>query len=156
MKYSFFVIFILAFVNSSFAQISNDDSANNNNVTINKDPRLDILAKKETEFNQAAALNVKAARGYRLMLLNTSDRALAIRLRSLLLQHFPEQKVYMSFQPPYIKVKFGDFAEKADADDYKTKIADAKLVPGNIYIVPDIIEVKPDKSKENTTNQPAN
>jgi len=76
---------------------------------------------------------------------------LAMKVRAKLLQNFPEQKVYMSFQPPYIKVKFGDFLEKDDADNYKTEIANAKIVSGNIYIVPDLIEVKPDKSKDNTT-----
>jgi hypothetical protein len=142
MKYLLFILFFFSAASFSFAQ-SNEDSVRNSNITISKDPRLDALAKKENEFNQAAALNVKAARGYRLMLLNTNDRALAIKIRSQLLQHFPEQKVYMSFQPPYIKLKFGDFEEKADADEYKTEISEAKIVPGNIYVVPDIIEVKP-------------
>jgi len=66
------------------------------------------------------------------------------------LQNFPEQKVYMTFQPPYIKVKFGDFLEKDDADRYKTEIANDKIVTTNIYIVSEMVEIKPDKSKDNT------
>ena len=80
------------------------------------------------------------------MLLNTNNKDAAIKLRSQLLQNFPEQKVYMSFQPPFIKVKFGDFLDKDEAEDYKTQIADAKLVSGNIYVVPDLVEIKQDKT----------
>jgi hypothetical protein len=135
-----------------FAQAATDSTASNN-VIINKDPRLDIIAKKEADFNDANGVlfGGKVARGYRLMLLNTNDRALAMKVRAKLLQNFPEQKVYMSFQPPYIKLKFGDFLEKDDADDYKTQIANAKIITGNIYIVPELVEVKPDKTKDSST-----
>jgi SPOR domain len=117
-------------------------------VIVFKDSRLDILAKLEAEFNEALALGAKAAKGYRLMVLSTNDRTQAMNLRTRLLQLFPEQKVYMSFQPPHIKLKFGNFLEKAEADQYKKEITDNKLVTTNIYLVPEIIEIKPDKNKE--------
>ena len=117
-------------------------------VTVYKDSRLDILAKKEAEFNEALAWGSKSAKGYRLMVLSTNDREKAMNLRARLLQRFPEQKVYMSFQPPYIKLKFGNFLEKSEADQYKKDILDNKMVTTNIYLVPEIIEVKPDKNKE--------
>lgn len=117
-------------------------------VTVYKDNRLDILAKKEAEFNEALAMGPKSARGYRLMVLSTNDRAQAMNLRARLLQRFPEQKVYMSFQPPYIKLKFGNFLEKTEADQYKKDIINNKLVITNIYLVPEIIEIKSDKNKE--------
>lgn len=117
-------------------------------VRVFKDSRLDILAKKEAEFNELAALGSKSAKGYRLMVLSTNDRTQAMTLRARLLQRFPEQKVYMSFHPPYIKLKFGNFLEKAEADKYKKEIIKNKLVTTNIYLVPEIIEIKPDKNKE--------
>src|SRR5450432_3328854 len=117
-------------------------------VTVFKDSRLDALAKIEADFNDALALGSKAAKGYRLMVLSTNDRAQAMNLRARLLQRFPEQRVYMSFQPPYIKLKFGNFLEKAEADQYKKEITDNKMVTTNIYLVPEIIEIKPDKNKE--------
>ena len=52
----------------------------------------------------------------------------------------------MSFQPPYIKLKFGDFLDKDEADKYKTEITDEKIVTTNIYILPELVEVKPDKN----------
>ena len=124
------------------------DSTESNAIVINKDPRLNTLSKNEAQINDAngVLLGAKAARGYRLMLLNTNNKDVAIKLRAQLLQNFPEQKVYMSFQPPYIKVKFGDFLDKDEAEDYKTQIANDKIVSGNIYIVPDLVELKQDKA----------
>jgi hypothetical protein len=109
-------------------------------LTVNKDPRLNVLAKNEANFNASAS---KSTRGYRLMVLNTNNRSLAMSLRSKLLQHYPDQKVYMSFQPPYIKLKFGDFANEDDANRYKDELLKTKLIVGNIYVVPEIIEVTP-------------
>lgn len=126
----------------------NDSTQSFGKVTVFKDSRLDILAKKEAEFNEALAVSPKSARGYRLMVLSTNDRAQAMNLRAKLLQRFPEQKVYMSFQPPYIKLKFGNFLERAEADQYKKDIINNKLVITNIYLVPETIEIKPDKNKE--------
>ena len=127
---------------------SKDTTVASGKITVVKDSRLDILAKQEAEFNEALALGPKAAKGYRLMVLSTNDRAQAMNLRARLLQRFPEQKVYMSFQPPYIKLKFGNFLEKTEADQYKKEIVENKLVTTNIYLVPEIIEIKPDKNKE--------
>lgn len=123
-------------------------------VTIIKDSRLNELAKKELAFNEALAAAPKTARGYRLKLLSTNDRTLAMKLRTQLLQRFPEQKVYMSFQPPYIQLKFGNFLDKEEAENYKDEIIRYKLVTSNIYLVPETIEIKADKNKdkENSSN----
>ena len=118
-------------------------------VTIIKDSRLDELAKIEAAFNEDMAAKAKTtARGYRLMLLSTNDRILAMKVRTQLLQRYPEQKVYMSFQPPYIKLKFGNFLDKEEAEDYRNEILKNKLVTSNIYLSAETIEVKPDKNKD--------
>ena len=117
-------------------------------VTVIKDARLDILAKKEAEFNEIIANGPRTTQGYRLMILSTNDRTMAMNVRSQLLQRYPDQKVYMSFQPPYIKLKFGNFLEKAEADDYRKEMVRSKLVSSNIYLVPELIEIKGDKLKD--------
>ena len=118
-------------------------------VTIIKDSRLDELAKIEAAFNEDMAAKAKTtAKGYRLMLLSTNDRILAMKVRTQLLQRYPEQKVYMSFQPPYIKLKFGNFLDKEEAEDYRNEILKSKLVTSNIYLSAETIEVKPDKNKD--------
>ena len=151
--YSFLISAL--FLIPAFAQ-NNDpqDTIIEGKVTIYKDSRLNILAKKEAAFNEANgySLGPRSAKGYRLMLLSTNDRPAAMKLRAQLLQRFPEQKVYMSFQPPYIKLRFGNFVDKADADKYKKEITRTKLVTNNIYLLNETIEVKPDKDKEKETN----
>ena len=124
-------------------------------VTVIKDARLDVLAKKEAEFNDQKLLpnGTYAVKGFRLMLLSTYDRAMAMKVRTQLLQHFPDQKIYMSFQAPYLKLKFGNFMDKDEADKYKNEITKLKLISTNIYIVPEMVEVKADMLNKDKDNQ---
>ena len=122
------------------------DSLSRGTVTYTKDPRIDELGQKMSEFNEAIANSLaRSAKGYRLMLLSTSDRSEALALRSRLIQLFPDQKVYMIFQSPYIKLKFGNYLDKNEAEKMKKHLNDSNIVTGNIYVVPETIEVKPEK-----------
>lgn len=155
MKKIFSFILCSLFVACAMAQVTSaTDTASQGKITVYKDVRLDILAKKEAAFNEANgySLGPRSAKGYRLMLLSTSDRNAAMRVRAKLLERFPEQKVYMSFQPPYIKLRFGNFLEKEDAEKYKKEIIRSKLVTNNIYTLPETIEIKPDKDKDSSSN----
>ncbi len=131
-------------------QINEPDSfAVGNVVLVEKDNRITILEKKLAEYNAAVVYkNTRTAKGYRLMLLSTSDRNTAITLRSRLLQSFPDQNVYMSFQSPFIKLKFGNFLDKAEALKYQKQILAMGLVNGNIYVLPETIEVRPEKQEK--------
>ena len=127
---------------------SSTDSNAAGTITVVKDPRLDELAKKEAEFNVQMTVAPKTARGYRLLLLSTNDRPMAMKVRTTLLQRYPDQKVYMSFLPPNIKLKFGNYIDRSEAENMKKEILREKLVTSNIYIVPETIEIKPEKPKE--------
>lgn len=135
------------FVVVVLAQSGTVDSITKPTITITKDDRIDILGKKMAEYNESLANKIRLEKGYRLMLLSTTDRAEAIQVRSKLLQQYPDQNVYMTFQSPYIKLKFGDFLDKEEADRMKKEIGEAKIVSGNIYVVPEMVEVKPVKAK---------
>jgi hypothetical protein len=141
------LVLILSIASAS-AQTAKTDSVVGGLVTVNKDPRLDLLGKKVAEFNEAAANGLKAAKGYRLLVLSSNDRDFAMKVRAQLLQKFPEQKVYMTFQAPYIKLKFGNFTDKEEAEKYRKMLNTGKIVTTNIYLVPEMVEVKPDKYKE--------
>lgn len=138
-----FIFLILS--SAVFAQNTAADTSKPQKVTVTKDPRLDILAKVETEFNQMAS---RFTMGYRLFLLKTDNRDYAMKVRSYLLQTFPEEKVFMSYQSPFIKMKFGDFVDRKDAERYRDMIIKGRVVTGNIYVVPETVELKPDKLKE--------
>ena len=143
---AFFLLLPAFFSITTYAQ---DTSSQVSKVTVYKDNRLDDLIKKETEINEAyARLLGRSAKGYRLMILSTNDRALAMNVRSELLRNFPDQKVYMIFQQPYIKLKFGDFLERDEAVKYKAEIIKSKLITNNIYLVSEKIELKTDKNKD--------
>ena len=142
-----FLLFATTFATAQ-NHVPGDSALPEKRVFIIKDSRIDLLAKKEAEFNEAMANGPRTTRGFRLMVLSTNDRTMAMNLRSQLLQRYPEQKVYMSFQPPYIKLKFGNFLDKSEADQYRKEIVRSNLVSNNIYVVPEMIEIRGDKNKD--------
>jgi hypothetical protein len=149
MRKTIVLFFVSLVVLAANAQTPVADTATTGKITVNKDPRLEILAKQEAEINKATVgLGTKAAKGYRLLVVNSNDRSYAMKVRAALLQRFPEEKVYMSFQAPFIKLKFGNFVEKEDAEKYRKMLASSRIVTTNIYLVPEIVEVKVDKNKE--------
>lgn len=151
MKIIVFLLFLSLAGKSGFAQTNTTDSLPQGTVTVIKDNRLDVLARKELAYNESLNSGLRSGKGYRLMLLSTNDRAIAMNLRSKLLQYYPDQKVYMTFQLPYIKVKFGNFPEKEEADRIKKEILKNKMVTSTIYVVQELIEIKPDANKEKET-----
>lgn len=134
------------------AQTEVIDTCEGGNITV-VDDRLLILEAAEAKVNKTRGTTDKvereygprAAQGFRLMLMSTSDRTLAMNTRAKLLQRFPEQKVYMAFLAPNIRLKFGNFVTKADADRYKKLIRQAGIVATNMYVIPEVVEVKPSK-----------
>ena len=82
--------------------------------------------------------------GYRLQVLSTNDRDLAMKTKSQLLKQYPDQKTYLFYQSPYVKIRFGNFKTRPEAEQYRKQIS--KMLGGiSIYIVPERIEVKPEK-----------
>ena len=121
------------------------DSISKGSVIVHADYRLQILGRKEAELNGAFAKKMeRSAIGYRLKILSTDDKEMAFKTRTQLLQKFPEQKVYMYFQAPYVKLKFGNFRTKQEAESYKKQIS--KMLGGiSIYLLNERVEVKPEK-----------
>lgn len=114
-------------------------------VVIHKDFRLDILARKEAELNAAVAkASARSGMGYRLQVLSTNDRDHAMKIRTQLLQRYPDQKVYMLYQMPYVKLKFGNFTSKQEAELYKKQVS-RMLGGASVYIISERIEIKPER-----------
>jgi len=138
------ILTCICFFNSSFAQDSYAPAENKpveNKVVVFKDSRLDILARKEAELNTALLkIQARSMQGFRLMILNTSDKDYAFKIRAELLKKFPEQKPYMWFANPYIRIKFGNFKTKEEADVYKKQISQM-LGGATIYYIPETIEL---------------
>ncbi len=155
-KMTFILVTLMFFtVINAKAQVISDTLAYGTAVVI-KDERIDILGKKMAEYNSSLgtvtyANGLTSAKGYRLMVISTNDRPLAMKIRSQLYQMFPDpvqHKLYLSYQLPNMKVKFGNFLDKADAEKAREQILNAKIVTTNIYILPETIEVKLSKEEK--------
>ena len=121
-------------------------------VVTYKDPRLDILGEKMAEINITNnKIAARSASGYRLQVLSTNDRELAMKTKSELLQRFPDQKVYMIFQLPYLKIRFGNFRTMQEANTYKKQIS-LMLGGASVYYISERIEVKPEKEPKEEEN----
>jgi len=147
------IAFFIAFAAGAAAQVKATDSIVGGIITVDKDPRLDLLAKKEAEFNAAAALGPHAEKGYRLLILSSNDNAYAMKVRAQLLQRYPDQKIYMTFQAPYIKLKLGNFVDKGEAEKFRDRVTKDRVVANNVYLVAEIVEVKGDKNKDKDDDQ---
>ncbi|MBU3715316.1 MAG: SPOR domain-containing protein [Ferruginibacter sp.] len=129
-----------------FAQSKFSDTVTfNNNVTLVKDSRIETLENKMTSYSVSIERKPVTISGYRLMVLSSTDRELVMKVRAYLLRTFPDQQVFMYFQSPYIKLKFGSFTSKAEAETYRKQIVAAQLFVGNVYLLPEKIQVSPDK-----------
>ncbi|MEO6539699.1 MAG: hypothetical protein ABIN74_01865 [Ferruginibacter sp.] len=142
MKKLLCLIVVVVVASDLFAQKGSGDTMVTTKVTVNKDYRLDLLAKAEVEINH---MQSRFTKGYRLFVLKSNNRDYAMKVRAYLLQNFPDEKVIMTYQSPFIKMKFGDFVDKSDAEKCKEIILKSGVVTGGIYIVPDTIELKPEK-----------
>ena len=127
---------------NGFGQTTSTDTLANG-IQVTKDARFDALVKKQFEINERAN-KLKDNKGFRIMVLNTNNRDEALKAKSVLLQNFPEQKPYLAYQPPYFKLKFGDFKTKEEANDYQKKLK-PYFPKAGLFVVPDKIEVKLDK-----------
>lgn len=106
-----------------------------------------MLMKKQIEINEVTTRNSRrSAQGYRIQVISTNNRTKAMEAKTRIYQHFPELKAYLMYQSPYFKLKVGNFIEREEAENYLQSIL--TLFPTGVYVVRDIVEVKPEKNTE--------
>jgi hypothetical protein len=116
-------------------------------VIIHKDPRIDLLMKKQAAINTAAKKSAgRTMRGYRLLVTNTSSRDEAIAAKTKIYTYFPDLNVYLTYQSPFFKLKAGNFQTRDDAKRYQQLMN--TIFPKGVFIINDTIEVKPEKEPE--------
>jgi hypothetical protein len=131
-------IFLLIGSINAFSQSDSDG------VVVHKDPRIDMLVRKQIEINEYTTRNARRfVQGYRILVTSTDNRSKALEAKSKIYQSFPELKAYLMYQAPYFKLKVGDFKDRKEAEIY---LKDIKYYfPTGVYIIRDIVEVKPEK-----------
>lgn len=138
-----FTILSLFFIFSGFSQTTATSTA----VVVHKDPRIDLLVKKQASINTATKkAYARTMRGYRLMVMNTNKRDEAISAKTKVYTYFPELKAYLVYQSPFFRLKAGNFQTREEAERYRKQMA--PLFTKGVYIVNDTIEVKGEKTDE--------
>jgi hypothetical protein len=112
-------------------------------IIVHKDPRIDALTAKQIAINKVTIHMTSNGlfKGYRLQVLNTRSRDEAFKTKAMLLENFPNQKVYILYQAPYFKVRAGNFINRADAENFSNDIRGYLSQP--VYIVNDLVEYIP-------------
>lgn len=135
---------LVLFVSISLSSLAQTDS---NNIVVHKDPRIDLLVKKQIEINEFTTRNSRrSAQGFRIQVISTNNRTKALEAKTKIYQRFPELKTYLMYQSPFFKLKVGNFLDRQDAENFLQDIM--QLFPTGVYVVRDIVEVKPEKSSE--------
>ncbi len=110
---------------------------------IYRDPRVDSLIKKQIQINEETTRDSRRnIPGFRIQVASSNDRNLVFNIKTKIYQLYPELKPYLIYQPPNYKLKVGNFKTPEEADPYLQKLM--QNFPSGVYLVPDIIEVKPD------------
>lgn len=145
----FFTIAVIIIANNCLAQKDSSwsPSTDSNTVIVHKDHRLDLLVKKQADINDVTSRDGRRTdKGFRLMIISTSNREEALAAKTKVYTYFPELKAYLWHQSPYYKVKAGNFKDRKDAEAFQRRLN--TYFPKGVFIMKDIIEVKP--SKNNT------
>lgn len=159
----FLLISHLAF--SQVEEVITDSIPVQENVVIYKDARLDLLERRPAKLDfeekvkneekerlgvvskpivsasgkKKVTGSIYTTKGFRIVIYNGSDRALAMDAKNKFSKTFGSQRSYMSYNVPSYKIKVGDFEEKKEATAFLRRVS--SLFPSS-FIVPDIITVK--------------
>jgi hypothetical protein len=134
-------------IKNGTAQDSNTQIDTSGMVVVHKDPRLDLLVKKQIQINEETSrMARRSMKGYRLMVINTNKRDEAILAKTQVYTYFPELKAYLLYQSPFFKLKAGNFKTRDEADEYRKRLN--VFFPKGVFIMNDVIEIKPEQNEE--------
>lgn len=106
----------------------------NNQITIDADPRIDSLMIQQTKINKQK----DGVSGFRIQIKNTATLKDANALRARFSRDFPELKSYLTYNAPYYKIRIGDYLTKMEAQkdltEIKKKYRGAYPVPCSISL----------------------
>ncbi len=148
----FYLLLAVFFITApSFAQVDSITTRSfewdSNTVIVHKDSRIDLLVKKQAVINEVSTRDGrKTDKGFRLMIISTNNREEALAAKTKVYTYFPELKAYLWYQSPYFRVKAGNFKDRKDAEAYQRRMN--TYFPRGVFIMKDIIEVKPGKDQD--------
>jgi len=136
--YKLLLIVTLFIAQGALAQT---DSTALTTVAVVKDPRVDKLILKQIEINAETSKETrKNMPGFRIQVINTTDRSKVFAAKAKVYQEFPDLKPYLLYQAPNYKLKVGNFKTQEEAEEMQKQLE--RLFPSGTYVIRDIIEVK--------------
>lgn len=131
------VLFIVLLVVGQRVSAQTDSGS----VVVVKDPRVDLLMKKQIEINEETSKETRRNMpGFRVQVMNTPDRTKVFAAKAKVYQEFPDLKPYLLYQAPNYKLKVGNFRTQEEAEEMQKQLE--RFFPTGLYVVRDIIEVK--------------
>lgn len=113
---------------------------------VTRDPRLDKLVDKQAELNKEALKSRTLMEpGFRIVVISTNKRDLALEAKAKLMKSHPDQKTYLFYQSPNFKLQFGNFRTYKDAEILRKELS--PVFGENLLIIPAQVEVKPEKQE---------
>ena len=96
--------------------------------------------KPDTSKIDSSSFVTTTTPGYRVQVLSTDDLQKANELKSELYLKINQKNIYLEFEPPFYKVKIGDFINQQEANNLKFKLnqlgyKDSRVISENINVV---------------------
>lgn len=148
----FVAILFLCYATMAFSQV-NDNNAEYGKITIEEDPKITELVNAHIEINKA---NEGKINGWRVQIYNssgTNSRTEAQNTRKAFLAKYPDVGAYLIYQPPFFKIRVGDFRSKDEAYFFYKQILPEFPVS---YLISDQINYPVLKTQEKTTTSDLN
>ena len=112
-------------------------------IVVHKDPRIDMLIKKQIEINEVTTRSARRfVPGYRILVMNTNNREKVQEAKTKIYQRYPQQKTYMTWQAPFFKLKVGNFRDREEAEEFLIELK--RIFPTGIYLIRETVEVRPE------------
>lgn len=128
-----------------FAAIVVMAKAQQGNVVVKADPRVDSLIAMHVAHNQ----NYPFIEGYRIQLFKDSGNDALDAAHDIMdkfHEYFPDIPAYLSFQEPYYRVRVGNFKTRLEALDQLEKI---KRKYRNVWVIKDYIRFSDEQINQN-------
>jgi hypothetical protein len=135
-------LFIFLFCLAKFSAFSQDTIPKVKVATKKPKTVTDTKAKSSTatkpkfvrpKIEGPLKIGVKIVPGYRLQVLTTTDRNLALNMKAKVYSLFPREQTYMQIKTPYYAIHVGNYLKKDDAKKAKVKLANA--LKTSVYII---------------------
>ena len=116
-------------------------------IVVHKDARVDQLIHRQMEINEETTRDSRRSMpGFRIQVISSTDRNKVFAAKTKIYQQFPDLKPYLLYQPPYYKLRVGNFKTQPEAEEFEKQLS--SLFPNGLYVIRDTIEVTPERLKE--------